>query len=136
MDSQRKKPSLDHWHWLRTRVRCALPFSHGEDLIFARLNVETEAMVHCGQLDAWFAHEANFRLLHETALDLALPFAWRQQCLSRACRPIDVLEQLARDAAHRQRVAALSRRLAMTQLEQSLPLYSRHEARHHRQWRP
>ncbi|WP_263142251.1 FagA protein [Pseudomonas sp. RIT-PI-AD] len=113
----RKLPSLDHWHWLKAKIRCAL--AADEPRLIRRFMVESEAMVHCGLLPSWRAGETTFRLLMDTANDRALPWHWRCLCLDHAYRPLNDLERIADAPERRMRLGLLSRQLAMTELAPS-----------------
>lgn len=117
----RKLPSLDHWYWMKARIRCAL--AADEPRLIRRFISESDAMVHCGLLDDWRAGEGAFRLFLDTATDTALPWHWRCLCLDHAYRPLDALQRLATDAGRRLRLSQLNRQLAMTVLVPSL-IYS------------
>lgn len=117
-------PSLEHWHWLRFCIRSGLVGGQGESM-FHRLYAENQTLIHRGQLCCWHAQEATLRLFMECAADRGLSWAWRQQCLEQACRPLNILERLAVSEQRKRCVAIWSRQLAKTGLAPSLPLYSR-----------
>ena len=68
----RKRPSLDHWYALKLRIRCELVEYEARDRVISRLNAETEAMIHCGNLCAWHGYRSLFQLFVDSAMDLAL----------------------------------------------------------------
>ncbi|MCY1277204.1 hypothetical protein D9M68_154910 [compost metagenome] len=120
--------SLDRWHWLKTKIRCALDADDPQ--LIAQFMAEGQAMVRHGRLSAWRAAEATFRLLLDTANDYALPWHWRCLCLDYAYRPLRDLECLARGEAQQHRLSRLGRLLALTELLPSLPYLELEGKRH------
>lgn len=95
MDRPRKRPSLDHWYALKLRIRCELVEYEARDRVISRLNAETEAMIHCGNLCAWHGYRSLFQLFVDSAMDLALSRPWRRRCLGLAQQTLDYLEQVS-----------------------------------------
>ncbi|CAD5106778.1 FagA protein [Zestomonas carbonaria] len=124
----RQTVSLDNWHWLKTKIRCAL--AADDPQLIDQFMAETQVMVGLGRISPWRAAEAAFRLLLDTAHDYSLPWHWRCLCLDHAYRPLRDLERLARGEAQRYRLSLLGRQLALTELIPSLPYLELEGKRH------
>lgn len=93
----RELPYLDHWRWLGQQVRCAL--RPDEPRVIDHYFAAGRCLARFTPMGPQAVAHTTFRLLLDTACDIALPWHWRNQCLDQAWRPLRDLHGLAEGAA-------------------------------------
>ena len=113
-------PYLESWRWMSRQIRCGLDPNEPR-LIEHYLN-EGRYLACCTATHPWTIAETSFRLLIDTAADVALPWHWRSLCLDQAWRPLLDLRNLDRQAQN-QRWQAYAIQLANCSLLPSISPY-------------
>ena len=111
-------PYLESWRWMSRQIRCGLDPNEPR-LIEHYLN-EGRYLACCTATHPWTIAETSFRLLLDTASDIALPWHWRSMCLDQAWRPLRDLEKLSHCACRLKRWQSFAWRLATCELLPSL----------------
>ena len=83
---------------------------------------EGRYLAGCTATSPWMISETAFRLLLDTASDVALPWHWRNLCLDQAWRPLRDLEQQSLCRCRLKRWQSHAWALATCALEPSIPL--------------
>ncbi|MCI0994293.1 FagA protein [Pseudomonas sp. ICMP22404] len=86
-----EQPYLESWRWMSRRIRCAM--SPDEPRLIEQYLAEGRYLARCTATSPWMICETAFRLLLDTASDVALPWHWRTLCLDQAWRPLRDLER-------------------------------------------
>ncbi|KXU37294.1 hypothetical protein AXE65_03620 [Ventosimonas gracilis] len=116
--SQQRPDALEHWHWLKSKIRCALDVD--DCGLISRFMAEGARLVRQGRLSNWYAASISFRLLIDTAHDPALPWHWRCLCLDYAFAPLATLTAGAQTAEEQQQIDCFTWQLSKP-LAPSLP---------------
>jgi len=116
--SKQRPDALEHWHWLKSKIRCALDTNDAG--LIGRFMAEGARLVRQGRLSDWHAASSSFRLLLDTAHDPALPWHWRCLCLDHAFAPLATLSAQAQSLHERQQIDGFTWQLSK-QLAPSLP---------------
>ncbi|MBC3365261.1 FagA protein [Pseudomonas sp. SWRI154] len=123
-----EQPYLESWRWMSRQIRCAM--SPDEPRLIDHYLAEGRYLACCTATSSWMISETAFRLLLDTASDVALPWHWRNLCLDQAWRPLRDLERqslcrcrLQRWQSHAWALAtcALAPSISLIELEQGFP---------------
>lgn len=75
------------------QIRCAM--DPDEPRLIEHYLAEGRYLSCCTATSPWTVAETSFRLLLDTAADIALPWHWRSLCLDQAWRPLREMERLS-----------------------------------------
>ncbi|MFF7707028.1 FagA protein [Pseudomonas sp. NPDC007930] len=114
----RELPYLHHWHWLGTQIRCAL--QPDEPRLIDHYFAAGRCLARFTPMGPAAVARSSFRLLLDTAIDIALPWHWRNQCLDQAWRPLRDLHGLADSCAALRQWQLYAQALAQCELQPSL----------------
>jgi hypothetical protein len=115
-----EQPYLESWRWMSRQIRCAM--DPDEPRLIAHYLAEGRYLACCTATSPWTIAETSFRLLLDTAADVALPWHWRTYCLDQAWRPLRELERLSLCKCRLTRWQRYTWQLATCELQPSIPL--------------
>ncbi|UFH50164.1 FagA protein [Pseudomonas sp. KNUC1026] len=114
----RELPYLDHWRWLGQQIRCAL--RPDEPRLIDHYFGAGRCLARFTPMGPHAVALTTFRLLLDTAQDVALPWHWRNQCLDQAWRPLRELHGLAQSCRALEQWQSHAQALAHCELHPSI----------------
>ena len=70
-----EQPYLESWRWMSRQIRCGM--DPDEPRLIEHYLAEGRYLACCTATSPWTIAETSFRLLLDTAADVALPWHWR-----------------------------------------------------------